>query len=685
MAARFPKSASKHNLATGSSTGTRSADHREYPTRAEDYELLDECGQGAAGKVWRALCKPPNSIVAVKLLDLENMSCNLEEIIREAQIMKLVNHENILSLHCSFVHQSDLWMVMPYVKGGSVLNIMKFAHPQGLEEPIIATILREVLKALDYVHKQGAIHRDVKAGNILIGNHGEVKLADFGVAATMDRSGEGKRQTFVGTPCWMAPEVMEQEHGYDSKADIWSFGITVLELAHGMAPFAKSPPMKVLMMTLRQPPPQLQATGEKHFSKEMQQLVGLCLVKDPKKRPTAARLLEHRFFKGAQDSAYLMKHLLADLPPLTERVKQLRAQKGPGGIAEKRQAIDKSNEEYVKGVSSWNFDVADLKAQAAMEPDPDGGWDFDVASSDPQGNADAVNEGLQPSADGAASSLASATAAALVGAGAAALALDVPGDNSTTSPNLTSPSGPTADSPFNSTKVPREGERKGRFQIVQADANLPPASPTSSMEFADILTAKTPGKAEDKKDTTGAAGVAGMTLQRAGSSQDLDGPHKKKPSRFNIVSSEESGLPPKPSQSSSSIHRASSAANVSENQGGGAGAAGRSRLEAVLPHLEMMLKVHQKQGEELHTIVNAMAQASIGKPEALQRLTSQSPNVHLERLLPSDSNQVASYRRQIDRLTARVKELEEDKSRLKHDYDKLRQKLERSQKALLAD
>lgn len=347
---------------------------REYPVSAEEYELLEEAGRGVSATVWKARCKATGEDVAVKLLDLENLNCSLEEIVREAQTMRQQHHPNVLPLHCSFVHQQNLWMVMPYVAGGSVLNLMKFAYSEGLEEPVIATILKEVLKGLDYMHRHGGIHRDVKAGNILIDKDGTVLLADFGVAATMERGGtwgnqQMSRNTFVGTPCWMAPEVMEQTEGYNSLADIWSFGITILELAHGHAPFAKLPPMKVLLMTIQNPPPTLESdSGKKHFSKAMRDIVGKCLIKDASKRPSAAQLLEHKFFKTAHEPSYLVKHLLGSLPPVVDRVKLMRKGQAPNGSQEDNFAkMAQSQEAYIRGVSGWNFDVAALKRSANEE------------------------------------------------------------------------------------------------------------------------------------------------------------------------------------------------------------------------------------------------------------------------------------------------------------------------------
>lgn len=198
---------------------------------------------------------------------------------------------------------------------------MQHSFPTGLtDESVIATILREALKGIEYLHSTGRIHRDVKAGNLLVHEDGSIKVGDFGVSAWLIEAGmrrEG-RQTFVGTPCWMAPEVMEQVHGYDYKADIWSLGITALELAKGQAPLAQYPPMRVLLLTLQNPPPSLEGTN---FSKSFQNFVETCLQKDPSKRPSASKLLEHKFFKLAKKTDVIQTTLLKNLPPLWDRVK----------------------------------------------------------------------------------------------------------------------------------------------------------------------------------------------------------------------------------------------------------------------------------------------------------------------------------------------------------------------------
>ncbi|GAV60885.1 Pkinase domain-containing protein [Cephalotus follicularis] len=291
---------------------------------------------------------------------MERCNSDLDNIRREVHTMGLIDHPNVLRAHCSFVSGTTLWIVMPYTSGGSCHHLINSECPEGFEECVIATLLLQVLKALAYLHAQGHIHRDVKAGNILLDSSGAVKLADFGVSACMFDTGDRQRSrnTFVGTPCWMAPEVMEQFNGYDFKADIWSFGITALELAHGHPPLSKYPPMKVLMMTLQNPPPALE---DKKFSKSFKEMVAACLVKDPKKRPTAEMLLKHRFFRHARSNEFLARVLLKGLSPLSHRFKSLKEKEAAAIPVPDKEIICKEQ------ISSQKEPVPDRNLQGAID------------------------------------------------------------------------------------------------------------------------------------------------------------------------------------------------------------------------------------------------------------------------------------------------------------------------------
>ncbi|KAM3396526.1 Serine/threonine-protein kinase fray2 [Capsicum chinense] len=349
---------------------------RNYSVNPNDYKLLEEVGYGASATVYRAIYLPFNEVIAVKCLDLDRCNSNLDDIRREAQTMSLIDHPNVIKSFCSFVVESYLWVVMPFMAEGSCLHLMKIAYPDGFEESAICSMLKETLKALEYLHRHGHIHRDVKAGNILLDTNGAVKLGDFGVSACMFDSGDRQRSrnTFVGTPCWMAPEVLQPGTGYDFKADIWSFGITALELAHGHAPFSKYPPMKVLLMTIQNAPPGLDYDRDKKFSKSFKEMVAMCLVKDQTKRPTAEKLLKHSFFRNAKPPELSVKKLFADLPPLWNRVKALQ-DKDAAQLALKRMPSSEqealSQSEYQRGVSAWNFDLEDLKLQASLVQEDD--------------------------------------------------------------------------------------------------------------------------------------------------------------------------------------------------------------------------------------------------------------------------------------------------------------------------
>jgi len=360
----------KRSGSTGGS-GAAAVGPPTFTVNPGDYRLMEEVGYGAHAVVYRAIFLPRDEVVAVKCLDLDQLNNNIDEIQREAQIMSLIDHPNVIRAYCSFVVEHSLWVIMPFMTEGSCLHLMKISYQDGFDEPVIGSILKETLKALEYLHRQGQIHRDVKAGNILIDSAGIVKLGDFGVSACMFDRGDRQRSrnTFVGTPCWMAPEVLQPGTGYNFKADIWSFGITALELAHGHAPFSKYPPMKVLLMTLQNAPPGLDYERDKKFSKSFKEMVAMCLVKDQTKRPTAEKLLKHSFFKNAKPPELTIRSILSDLPPLWDRVKALQLKDAAQLALKKMPSSEQealSLSEYQRGVSAWNFDIEDLKAQASL-------------------------------------------------------------------------------------------------------------------------------------------------------------------------------------------------------------------------------------------------------------------------------------------------------------------------------
>ncbi|KAG8949235.1 hypothetical protein FRC03_000406 [Tulasnella sp. 419] len=251
------------------------------------YALLEKLGVGSFGTIYKAMRITTKQIVAIKIIDLEDTD-DLSELQQQIVHLSQCASDHVTRYYESFVKDDQLWIVMEHSAGGSCLDLLK---PGPFSEAQVAIICREVLLGLHYIHSSGIIHRDIKAANVLIAASGNVKLGDFELATELTST---LHHTFIGTPFWMAPEVIRQS-GYDNKADIWSLGITAIELAKGEPPLAEYHPMRVLFLIPKAKPPVLEGP----FSAAFKDFVSLCLTKDPNLRPTARELLQHRFIRGA--------------------------------------------------------------------------------------------------------------------------------------------------------------------------------------------------------------------------------------------------------------------------------------------------------------------------------------------------------------------------------------------------
>ncbi|RKO91588.1 kinase-like domain-containing protein [Blyttiomyces helicus] len=286
------------------------------PSPRGKVELLETIGKGNYGyvyKVWSLSQGTSNVISAVKVVFLKEDE--LRETLLEMEILRACDHPNVTKYMGCFLKGLDLWICMEFCGGGALDSIYR-----GIKKPLtedqIASIIYESVQGLEYLHTEVfLIHRDIKAGNLLLTENGELKLADFGVSAKLN-SPAGRARTFIGTPYWMAPEVISTDPesnshssaSYDSKADIWSIGITAIEIAEKNPPLSDIHPMRALYLI---PNSDLGLAKPKNWSKTFQDFIAVCLTKDPLKRPSAAKLLQHPFLAKAK--ALPRQKILAEL------------------------------------------------------------------------------------------------------------------------------------------------------------------------------------------------------------------------------------------------------------------------------------------------------------------------------------------------------------------------------------
>lgn len=346
-----------------------------FPLDHTKYRLVSIIGRGTYSKVYKAICTDNGLTVVVKIIDLEEYPLSLETIMKQTAFWSKCAHKNIVSYFGSFVNGSQLWILTEFMFGGSVSDILKLGYGQGIkDESIVAAIIRSVVRGLRYFHRNKEIHRDVRSGNILISQTGIVKISDFGLATSLIQGGRKKIEAIsvYGDACYMAPEILNSDAGYSEKTDIWSLGLTVIELATGKMPYEGKKFMESMVLILSENPPELPKEG---YSAAIRDFVSCCLRINPEKRATASELMNHKFLKNAGGNEAIANSIIGQMVSIEERFKLIHGDYS-GDLSSLNAkvsnnidfsfdfACDKDDDKEVKGKQKGRFSIISTKTSS---------------------------------------------------------------------------------------------------------------------------------------------------------------------------------------------------------------------------------------------------------------------------------------------------------------------------------